>query len=163
MRRKSKKRNGLREIPEVLWNLIEPLLPPDKPPGANGRPRVPNRTVLNGILYVLRTGCQWKMILREYGSGSPPKADHLRFQTWARAGVFKRIWRVCLNHYDDLQGIDWRFQSLDSATVSAPVKGGIKPEKTLRIAANWAPSGTCSRMPTASRWRSRSLAPTGTT
>ena len=56
MRRKPKKRNGLREIPDELWNLIEPLLPPDKPPGDNGRPRVPNRTVLNGILYVLRTG-----------------------------------------------------------------------------------------------------------
>ena len=56
MPRKTKKRNGLREIPEDLWNLIELILPPDKPPGATGRPRVPNRTVLNGILYVLRTG-----------------------------------------------------------------------------------------------------------
>jgi len=159
MRRKPKKRNGLREIPDELWNLIEPLLPPDKPPGANGRPRVANRTVLNGILYVLRTGCQWKMIPREYGSGS---TGHLRFQTWVRAGVFERIWRVCLKHYDALQGIDWRFQSMDSATVSAPVKGGIKSGKTLRIEANWAPSGTCSRTPTASRWRSRFRAPTGT-
>ena len=160
MRREPKKRNGLREIPEDLWNLIEPLLPPDKPPGTNGRPRVPNRTVLNGILYVLRTGCQWKMVPREYRSGS---TCHLRFQTWVRAGVFERIWRVCLKHYDDLQGIDWRFQSLDSATVSAPVKGGIKPEKTLRIAANWAPSGTRSRTPTASPWRLPSPARTGTT
>ena len=160
MRRKPKKRNGLREIPDELWNLIEPLLPPDKPPGANGRPRVPNRTVLNGILYVLRTGCQWKMIPREYGSGS---TCHLRFQTWVRAGVFRRIWRVCLKHYDDLQGIDWRFQSLDSATVSAPVKGGIKSEKTLRIPANWAPSGISSPTPRAFRWPSRSPARTGTT
>jgi putative transposase len=160
MCKKRKKRNGLREIPEDLWQLIEPLLPPDKPPGANGRPRVRNRTVLNGILYVLRTGCQWKMVPREYSSGS---TCHLRFQTWVRAGIFQRIWRVCLQHYDDLRGIDWRFQSLDSATVSAPVKGGTKPEKTRRIAANWAPSGTISRMPTVSRWRPRSLAPTGTT
>ena len=122
MRGKAKKRNGLREIPDDLWNLIEPILPPDKAPGTNGRPRVPNRTVLNGILYVLRTGCQWKMVPRQYGSGS---TCHLRLQTWARASLFARIWRVCLQHYDDLQGVDWRFQSLDSATVSAPVKGGI--------------------------------------
>ena len=122
MRGKAKKRNGLREIPDDLWNLIEPILPPDKAPGTNGRPRVPNRTVLNGILYVLRTGCQWKMVPRQYGSGS---TRHLRLQTWARASLFARIWRVCLQHYDDLQGVDWRFQSLDSATVSAPVKGGI--------------------------------------
>ena len=160
MPRKTKRRNGLREIPEDLWNLIKPHLPPDKPPGSNGRPRVPNRTVLNGILYVLRTGCQWKMIPREYGSGS---TCHLRFQTWVRAGVFQRIWRVCLKHYDDLQGIDWRFQSLDSATVSAPVKGEIKPDRTLRIAANWAPSGTCSPTPTAFPWPLRSPARTGTT
>lgn len=160
MKKKTKKRNGLREIPEDLWTLIEPLLPPDKLPGANGRPRVPNRTVFNGILYVLRTGCQWKMVPREYSSGS---TCHLRFTTWIQAGIFERIWRVCLKHYDDLQGIDWRFQSLDSATVSAPVKGGIKPEKTLRIAANWAPSGINSPTPTASHWPSRCLAPTGTT
>jgi transposase len=160
MRRKPKKRNGLREIPDDLWNLIEPILPPDKPPGSNGRPPVPNRTVLDGILYILRTGCQWKMVPRQYGSGS---TCHLRFQTWVRAGIFERIWRVCLEHYDDLQGIDWRFQSLDGVIVSAPVKGGTRPEKTRPIGANWAPSGTRSRMPMASRWRSRSLAPTGTT
>lgn len=160
MRRKPKKRDGLREIPDDLWNLIEPILPPDKPPGSNGRPRVPNRTVLNGILYVLRTGGQWKMIPRQYSSAS---TCHLRFQTWTRAGIFKRIWRVCLKHYDDLKGIDWQFQSMDSATVSAPVKGGIKPEKTLQIAANWAPRDINSPTQTASRWPSRSRVPTGTT
>lgn len=159
MCRKAKKRNGLREIPDDLWKLIEPILPPDKPLGSNGRPRVPNRTVLNGILFVLRTGCQWKMVPRQYSSGS---TCHLRFQTWVRAGVFERIWRVCLKHYDNLRGIDWRFQSLDGVIVSAPVKGGTKLEKTRRIGANWAPSDICSRMPTASRWRSRSRVLTGT-
>lgn len=160
MCRKAKKRNGLREIPDDLWELIEPILPPDKPLGSNGRPRVLNRTVLNGILFVLRTGCQWKMVPHQYSSGS---TCHLRFQTWVRAGVFERIWRVCLKHYDDLRGIDWRFQSLDGAIVSAPVKGGTKSEKTRRIGANWAPSDTSSRTPTASRWRSRSRVLTGTT
>ena len=160
MRKKPTKRNGLREIPDDLWALIEPILPPDKPPGANGRPRVPNRVVLNGILYVLRTGCQWKMVPGEYSSGS---TCHLRFQTWVRAGIFERIWRVCLQHYDDLKGIDWRYQSLDSAIIPAPVKGGTRPEKTRQIAENWAPSGTFFRTPTVCLWPSHSLAPTGTT
>jgi len=160
MRKKPKKRNGLREIPDDLWELIEPILPPDKPPGANGRPRVLNRTVLNGILYVLRTGCQWKMVPREYSSGS---TCHLRFQTWVRAGVFQQLWRICLQHYDDLKGIDWRFQSLDSAIIPAPVKGATKPEETPQIGANWAPSGTTSPMPTGFRWPPCCLAPTGTT
>ncbi len=150
MRAIKQKRNGLREIPDDLWNLIEPILPPNKPPGSNGRPRVLNRTVLNGILYVLRTGCQWKMVPRLYSSGS---TCHLRFQTWVRMGIFERVWRVCLKHYGDLQGIDWRFQSLDGVIVSAPVKGGIKSEKTLPIEANWAPSAISSRTRTASRWR----------
>ncbi len=121
MRKNCRRRNGLREIPDPLWNLIQPLLPAEKPPGSNGRPQVPNRTVLNGILYVLRTGCQWKMMPREYSSGS---TCHLRFQTWVRAGIFKKIWRKCLKDYDDLKGVDWRFQSLDGVIVSAPVKGG---------------------------------------
>ena len=146
--RKKRKRNGLREIPDDLWELIEPLLSPDKPPGSNGRPQVPNRTVLNGILYVLRTGCQWKMLPREYSSGS---TCHRYFQSWARAGIFEGIWKVCLHHYDDLTGIDWRFQSLDSATVSAPVKGGTKSGKTLQIAGNWAPNVMCSPTPMACR------------
>jgi len=159
MRKSRPKRSGLREIPDDLWALIEPILPLDKPAGLNGRPRVPNRTVMNGVLYVLRTGCQWKMVPREYSSGS---TCHLRFQTWVRTGVFRAIWRACLQHYDDLKGIDWRFQSLDSATVSAPVKGGTRPEKTRQTAVNLAPSGTIFPMPTASPWRSPSLAPTGT-
>ena len=66
MRRRTKKRNGLREIPDDLWELIEPILPPDKPPGSNGRPRAPNRTVLNGILFVCEPSTN--PIL----SGSPP-------------------------------------------------------------------------------------------
>lgn len=160
MRTKRKRRSGLREVPDDLWELIEPILPLDKPPGMNGRPRVPNRTVMNGILYVLRTGCQWKMVPREYSSGS---TCHLRFQTWVRSGYFEKLWRVCLQHYDDLQGIDWRFQSLDSATVSAPVKGATQPEKTPPTGASWAPSGITSPTPTAFRWPVRSLVPTGTT
>src|SRR3972149_6500958 len=145
MRRKRKKRTGLRECPEELWNLIEPALPPDKPPGANGRPRVSNRTVLNGILYVLRTGCQWKMVPQQYSSGS---TCHLRFQTWVRAGLFQRIWRVCLKHYDDLQGIDWRFQSMDSATVAPAVQGGGPARVPHQPWGSPRASGTCSRTPT---------------
>ena len=159
MAKREKRRNGLREIPDDLWELIEPILPLDKPLGTNGRPRVANRTVLNGMLYVLRTGCQWKMVPREYSSGS---TCHLRFQTWVRAGLFKTIWQKCLKHYDDLHGIDWRFQSMDSATVSAPVKGGTKWEKTRQTGANWVRSGTCSPTPTAFRWPSHSPARTGT-
>ena len=54
--------------------------PPEKPNDTTGRPIIPFRKVLDGILHVLRTGCQWKMLPREYGSGST--TCHRRFQEW---------------------------------------------------------------------------------
>ena len=113
---------GWRDVPDAFWKKVERFIPerPRSPKG--GRPPTDRRTLLNGMLYVLRTGCQWKMMPREYGSGS---VAHAHFQAWCRAGVFARIWKSCLEEYDDLKGIDWEWQSVDSASVSAPVKGGI--------------------------------------
>jgi hypothetical protein len=70
-RKRSKHRlRTIRRIPDELWAELQPLLPPEKPPGTPGRPVVPVRQVLDGVLYVLRTGCQWKALPRKYGSGS---------------------------------------------------------------------------------------------
>ncbi len=61
---------------------IQEALPPEKPAGTDGRPAVPFRKVLDGMLYVLRTGCQWKKIpKKEYGSDS---TCHSRFQEWMK-------------------------------------------------------------------------------
>ena len=56
---------------------LKNILPDEKPENTIGRPVVPYRKVLDGILYVLRTGCQWKMLPKEHGSGS---TCHRRFQ-----------------------------------------------------------------------------------
>jgi transposase len=61
---------AIRKIPDDLWDEIKILLPPEKAKDTIGRPIIPFRKVLDGILYVLRTGCQWKMLPKEYGSGS---------------------------------------------------------------------------------------------
>lgn len=119
-------------IPDDLWAQLRPLLPPEKPPGTNGRPVVPFRHVMDGILYVLRTGCQWKALPREYGSAS---TCHRRFQAWVESGIFERLWSKLLTRYDDLRGIQWRWQSLDSAMVKAPL-GGRKPAPIRRTAAS---------------------------
>lgn len=108
-------------IPDDLWDKIRPLLRREKAPGTVGRPPVPYRTCLDGILYVLRTGCQWKQAPGEFGSGS---TLHRRFQEWVRRGVFKRAWRLLLKEYDESRGIRWRWQALDSATTKAPLGGG---------------------------------------
>ncbi len=75
---------------------------------------------MSGILYVMRTGCQWNAMPREYGSG---KTVHRYFQRWTKAGVFKRMWQAGLNEYDELIGIDWRWQAADGTMTKAPLGG----------------------------------------
>ena len=104
-------------IPDDLWAEIEPLLPPEKAPGTTGRPCVPFRRVLDGILYVLRTGCQWKAVPAKFGSGS---TCHRRFQQWVADGTWARLWRDQLERYDQAHGIGWDWQVADSATVPSP-------------------------------------------
>ena len=126
-KRKRKTLRTIRRIPDDLWLEVEPLLPPEKKPGTNGRPVVPFRKVLDGILFVLRTGCQWKDLGAEFGSGS---TCHKRFQEWVRMGIFRKLWVKLLAHYDELRGIRWEWQSLDSLSVKAPLGG--KPRVLIR-------------------------------
>ena len=126
-KRKRKTLDTIRRIPDDLWMEVQPLLPHEKALGTNGRPAVPFRKVLDGMLYVLRTGCQWKMLPAEYGSGS---TCHRRFQEWVRKGVFQKLWVKLLERYDELKGISWEWQSLDSLTVKAPLGG--KPRVLIR-------------------------------
>ena len=122
------------ELSDSLWERIELLLPKPKSRyrgrGAarrhiGGRPPADRRKVLGAILYVLRTGCQWNAVPREYGSG---KTAHKYFQAWQRAGVFKRLWAAGLTEYDDLVGIAWKWQAADGTMTKAPL-GGEKTGK----------------------------------
>ena len=108
------------KIPDKLWDNIVTILPKEKPENAVGRPIVPFRKVMDGIMYVLRTGCQWKMLPREYGSGS---TCHRRFQKWVRLDVFKNIWIRLLKIYDDKKGNKWNWQSIDSISIKSPLGG----------------------------------------
>ncbi len=56
------------DLSDVEWALLAPLLPPPKP---GGRPRsVDTRRILNGIFHLLRSGCQWRLLPRDYGPWS---------------------------------------------------------------------------------------------
>jgi transposase len=111
-------------IPEELWAKIAPLipLPPETHPWGVHRPRVDNRAALDGIFFVLRTGCQWNA-LNATGICSSSSA-HRRFQEWEAAGVFQEIWALGLETYDALVGIEWRWQAMDGAMHKAPLGGG---------------------------------------
>jgi putative transposase len=113
-------RNNFEEIPEGLWKQLSKVLPVQQQGARRGRPRIENRRVMAGIMFRLRTGCQWKAIPRHFGSGS---TCHRRFQQWQQAGMFRAIFTALVGYYDRVCGIDWQWASLDSATVKAP-KGG---------------------------------------
>ena len=110
-------------LPDELWAKMEPLLPlrPAHPLGCHN-PRVPDRSAMDAIFFVLRTGCQWNA-LRETGLCSSSSA-HRRFQEWVQAGVFTAFWRRGLLAYDAVSGIDWTWMALDGAMGKAPLGGG---------------------------------------
>jgi putative transposase len=107
-------------IPDPMWRRLKELLPPEKEPGTPGRPPVPFRTVLNGILFVLRTGCHWNAVPSTFGSGS---TCHRRFQQWTGMGVLEALVERMLRLYDELRGIDWTWQAADAKTLPAPLGG----------------------------------------
>lgn len=118
----TKKKNRYR-VSDELWEKIEPLLPehPNTHRYGGGRPRVPHRKAMDGIFFVLRTGCQWNA-LNDTGICSSSTA-HSRFQEWTAAGVFRKLWSRSLQEYDELKGIDWSWQSMDGAMTKAPLGG----------------------------------------
>src|SRR5262245_54217437 len=130
-------------VPDDMWNRIAVLLPIEEFLPTGGRRWLPPRRVLDGVLYVLRTGCQWKAVPRESGSGS---TIHRRFQRWVAAGGFERIWQRLLHHYDLDVGLDWRWQSADASLHKAPLGGEKKPARIPPIARRPAPSAIISPM-----------------
>ena len=111
------------EISDELWAMLAPLLPVyvNTHPFGGGRPRVPDRKCANGVFYVLRTGCQWKAL--DHTGICSGSTAHLRFQEWVEADVFLDFWRVGLEKYDELKGIDWRWLSMDGVMTKAPLGG----------------------------------------
>lgn len=108
-------------IPDDLWTLIVPLLGPENAPGTPGRRAVAFRRIFAGIVYVLRTGCQWHALPRqEYAPGSTVQG---RFRQWVKAGIFEKAWKALLKYYDQEVGIDWKWQALDGAITKAPLGG----------------------------------------
>lgn len=139
-------------LDDKLWNLLAPLLPPEKPKPKGGRPRVPDRAALTGILFVLRTGIPWEMLPREMGCGSGMTCWR-RLRDWQEAGVWDRLHQVLLDQLGKADRIDWSRASIDSSSVPSP-GGAKKPGKIQRIAANRVQSGILLSIERAFRSRS---------
>jgi transposase len=139
------------EIPDELWDRVKVWIPKRRRSPEGGRPPIPDRVAMSGILYRLRTGCQWDAIPAEFGSRS---TCYRRFVEWTKAGVFKMMYVEMLLYYDEHRGIDWTWCSLDSASVKAP-KGGTSPVQIPPIVASSASSAMSFATAAASRLRSR--------
>jgi transposase len=99
------------------WDFICPLLPP---PARTGRPRADDRRTIDGILYVLTTGCRWQDLPREYGA---PTTVWRRLKRWGEEGVWERIWRAAQAVLDRQSQLDWTIAFLDGSFVPAK-RGG---------------------------------------
>jgi transposase len=136
-------------VPDDLWEAIEPLLPkePTKPKG--GRPRVPDRAALGGIIFALRTGCPWRLLPRELGCGSGTTCWP-RLRDCHAAGVWERLHERLLNWLGDEATIDWCRASVDNLSIRA--KRGVSRRGRIRLTeANPAPGTTWWWMGTVSR------------
>lgn len=118
------------EVSDDLWEHVEPLIPPAPSHAKGGRPRMSDRAAFAAIVYVLRTGIQWNALPREMGASS---TVYDRFRQWEAQGFFQRVWQAELEHYDELIGIGWDWQSVDSSTVKAPfAQAAVGPAPTDR-------------------------------
>ena len=89
-------------VPDDLWEAIAPLLLEEPPKATGGRPRVPDRATLGGIVVVLRSGCPWR-----------------RLRDWQEAGVWERLHERRRTWLGDEAALDWRRASTDSVRVRA--------------------------------------------
>lgn len=114
-------------VPDSLWILIKPLLPPDPPKPKGGRPLLANRLCLTGIVFVLKTGIPWEMLPQEMGCGSGMTCWR-RLRDWTRAHVWERVLQAILSWLRAAGEIDLAKTIIDSSSVRA-VLGGRKPAR----------------------------------
>ena len=125
------------EVPDSLWQRIEPILQQFWPKQPTGRRPAPGRPILNGIIFRLRTGCQWDQLPRRFG---PKSTVHGWFQRGVEGGVFETIWALLVAEGDELQAVEWEWQAADGVLGKARL-GGIVSGRIRPIGARTAPSG----------------------
>ncbi len=102
------------DLTDRQWERLQGLLPPQKPP--TGRPNLDHRIVINGILWIARTGAPWRDLPERYGIWSSVAS---RFYRWRKAGIWQRIW-AALQRLADIEGrIDWEVHFVDGTIVRA--------------------------------------------
>ncbi|MDX1436506.1 MAG: IS5 family transposase [Anaerolineales bacterium] len=117
------------DLTDEQWTVVEPLLPkPARRADGRGRPRIDDRPILNGILWIMRTGAQWKDLPERYPSY---QTCHRRYQEWVRAGVFEDILQALAQDLKERGDLDLTECFIDGTFVIAK-KGAQGVGKTKR-------------------------------
>lgn len=120
-------------IPDELWSKIKQVLDEHNPPKLTGRKRIDARAALDAIIFRLRSGCQWNQLPNEFPDDS---SVHRTFQRWQQLGVLDCIWAALVEECEELGGVDWQWQSADTAMAKARFSGDeIGPNPTDRAKA----------------------------
>jgi transposase len=125
---------------ERLWTVIEPLLPPEQPKPKGGRPRISDKNVLRGILFILETGTPWEKLPLAMGCGSGMTCWR-RLREWQQAGVWDRLHRLLLRELNAAGAFEWDRFSVDSGTVPAP-RGARKQAQIRQTKGKAGPNDT---------------------
>ncbi|GAB2790893.1 hypothetical protein GCM10027199_78680 [Amycolatopsis magusensis] len=145
-------------MPE-LWALAEPLIPSFKPrPQGGGRAPVDDRAVFTAVVFVLTSGCAWRMLPLSFGV--TVSTAHRRFAEWTKAGLWPRLHRAVLDELGSQGEVGWSRAVLDGAsvrakrgsrTVPSPVDRGKTGSKIPRAVR----PGGCGQSASAATWPSR--------
>jgi len=98
------------ELPDELWERIEPIIARHYPPAPTGRPRADLRLMLDGIIHRMRSGCQWNQMPERFG---PSSTLHGWFQRFVKDGVLEEIWACLVRECDELGAVEWDWQAAD--------------------------------------------------
>lgn len=114
------------ELTDEQWEKLRPFLPPQKP--KRGRPNEDHRRIINGILWILRTGALWRDLPERYGSHGTVSS---RFYRWQQAGIWQRILQELQQQADARGDLNWQVHSVDGTVIrahqhAAGAKGGSK-------------------------------------
>src|ERR1700761_6815107 len=129
-KRRRKPLGTIWEIPDELWQRIEPILKEFWPRKPTGRKVANWRKMLNAILFRMRSGCQWDQLPERFG---PKSTVHDWFQRWAAGGVLEQIWAVLVAECDELGGVQWEWQAADAMLGKARFGGekdGQEPHRS---------------------------------
>ena len=136
------------DLTDATWERIQALLPPENDPNRRGGRYKDHRLVLNGILWVLRTGAPWRDLPERYG---PWQTCYARLMRWQRDGTWQKVLQALQGAADagrlPGQAVDWEGCAVDSTSIKAhphaagarkrPAKKGARVRRRVR-ARDWA-------------------------